>query len=382
LKNQGADVLVFKMASYDSASFNASVAQRYPKSIIVNYDFDGIWTVKMPGEDRRGGFRFCEFPRRLGNAGLALAVFINLARQSWMLTRLCVRYRPRIVWIEHTYIAVVAGLLRIFGLCRCSVYSAGDWIAGARSAGFISRFHRNIFFPRMDAWACRLNTAVVNNTVRIGEVRSKFWGRRLPKNETTYVYQPRLMGTIDVDAERFDITFIGTLRIDSGLEILLRALARPMSAAAAPRLIVCGKKSQDFERLEGLVRELGLEQRVDFKGYVPMEALADMTRSSCCGVNLLVAEGTFTTLTIPGKLMTYVQLLLPPIVSCHVGYFADVVAEHELGLVIEPTVEAFAEALARIQRDQRLYRRNILRYIECFKSVDIASVIEPGCQTG
>lgn len=74
----------------------------------------------------------------------------------------------------------------------------------------------------------------------------------------------------DPQEPRFDgpaLLYLGRLKKYKRVDLIIRALARLRDAGVAARLIVAGQGDHG-EALRGLVAELGLEDRVEFPGYV------------------------------------------------------------------------------------------------------------------
>lgn len=90
------------------------------------------------------------------------------------------------------------------------------------------------------------------------------------------------------DPERY-LLFVGQLIRGKGLDVLLRAMARTRSSI--PLVVVgAGRQEEDYRRL---ARELGLENRVIFKGWLPTEAVNRLYRKAHCVVVPSRAPETF-----------------------------------------------------------------------------------------
>jgi glycosyltransferase involved in cell wall biosynthesis len=67
--------------------------------------------------------------------------------------------------------------------------------------------------------------------------------------------------------------FAGRLLPWKGVSLAIKAIARLPSW----RLVICGE-GPDETRLRGLCRELGVDERVDFRGWIPRDELHDLMR--------------------------------------------------------------------------------------------------------
>jgi len=75
-------------------------------------------------------------------------------------------------------------------------------------------------------------------------------------------------------------------------------------------------------------------------------------------------------------LVHYLQYLLPVITTEGAGPFTSIIREEELGLVIEPTENAFMSAVNKVYEEFPRYRQNIVQYINSMPKVDIKELIE------
>lgn len=89
-----------------------------------------------------------------------------------------------------------------------------------------------------------------------------------------------------------DILFVGTFRKQKGLEVVIASLREVIARIPDAKLIVIGRgEAKDKERIEGLVKKLGLENAIEFWGQKPNEeVLKAVFRSNL----LVVAEQWFS----------------------------------------------------------------------------------------
>ncbi|HJP40690.1 MAG TPA: glycosyltransferase family 4 protein [Dehalococcoidia bacterium] len=144
---------------------------------------------------------------------------------------------------------------------------------------------------------------------------------------------------------------ISTARLETakGIDVLIRALGRVEEGSFNSKLLLFGS-GQDAGRFRKLVSELGLEDRVEFRGefehselsQVMMEGDIFVLPSLSDGVSLGVLEA-----------MAYGKA----VVATDVGALAEVIRHGKNGLLVPPGDEiALAEALARLLSDVRLRR--------------------------
>ena len=140
------------------------------------------------------------------------------------------------------------------------------------------------------------------------------------------------------------VGFVGTLKPWHGTDLLLRALARTRGPL---RLDICGTGPQQAE-LQQLAAELGMHERVTFRGAVAPELVPEVLR----GFDIATApypagEHYFS----PLKVYEYLAAGVPVIASA-IGTLPDVLRHGELGVLVEPgDVDALATALDDLAGD-------------------------------
>ncbi len=155
---------------------------------------------------------------------------------------------------------------------------------------------------------------------------------------------------LDVENEEV-ILFVGRLSYYKGLPYLLRAMQK-----VEAQLVIVGDGEQRND-LEKKVRELGIEERVRFAGYVPDEQLQDFYRAA----NLFVLPSI-----APIEAFGIVQLDAMahglPVVNTNLPTGVPFVSQDgETGLTVQPeSSSALAGALNRLINDEE-YRRRLGR---------------------
>jgi glycosyltransferase involved in cell wall biosynthesis len=162
-----------------------------------------------------------------------------------------------------------------------------------------------------------------------------------------------IMTAEDPDDRAYDgelrILSVGRLEEEKNPLLLADILARLEAAGRRCRLLVCGEGP-----LEGALRdrlaELGLEDRAELLGYVPLDGgLLDLYRTSHAFLHVSFTEGA------PQVLQEAFASRLP-VVATAVGGVADAVGD--AGLLIGPDdADAAVEALGRVVDDPSLRER-------------------------
>jgi len=375
------DVLAFRMHSFDTASFVADILSFSENAIIVIFDFQKITVFHKPAH--------IKLKTTIINSASVIrakSYFLKASLAIWntflmfkVLVPLCFKYRPRICWIENTDAAVIIGIMRRLHFCGKSIYLPGDWLAASKDLlGKIKKPSANIIFPLSDYLACKLSDVVLNHAKEIAEARYEFWGKKIARKEELYRYKMRIMAkNTGGGEEKKAICFLGNMREDSGLDIAIRALPEIRKKRDVV-LYVIGPKGEHDRRFQDLAAELKVEQYVIFWGFVETDKLAEKLLDCFCGIFLLTNMSSYSSYTIPGKLAHYLQHLLPVIITRGAGSFSfnSEIQGNALGIVIEPTKDAFIDAILKIYDEKERYRENIIRYIDSMPEVDIRKMLE------
>ena len=141
--------------------------------------------------------------------------------------------------------------------------------------------------------------------------------------------------------------FVGRLRIRKGLEVLLHALARSdPEAAQAPPLLVVGD-GEHRPRIEAVVKDLGLTERVRLLGRVDSAAIQELMSGARALIVPSIYEG------MPLVILEAMAAALP-VVASRVSGVPEVVEDGKTGWLVPPEdVTALDAALQEIVRDPR-----------------------------
>lgn len=376
------DVLAFKMYSYDTDAFVEDILRYSRNSILLVHYFDKIVTqYKPPGVKLKANIiNYINIRNQSMNYYFSPVVFlINIFLKCKLFLLICWKYQPKVCWMEDIYSALFIGLLRKFHLCKKSIYIPGDWvITSVSNKKLWSRIANNLCFPILDYLCCKLNDIVVNHVEKIEQARYEYWGRRIAKKEKLYSYKLQIRADdSNLDNKKNGICFIGNMREDSGLDIAIRSLVE-LRKRNDFIIKIIGPEGKYCEHLKKIPSIYNIEKYIEFLGFVETDKFGEILSECFCGINLITDINSYSYNTIPGKLIHYLQYLLPVIVTEGVGPFTACIQENGLGVVIEPSQDSFIEAVSTIYINQNQYRENIVRYINSMPEFDIKEIIE--CQ--
>lgn len=156
--------------------------------------------------------------------------------------------------------------------------------------------------------------------------------------------------TIPEKKEKY-ILYQGAVNVGRCFEFLIPA----MQYVDAP-LVVCGA-GNFFDQAVALTRELGLEHKITFHGYIPPEQLKDFTIKAWAGITLFEAVGPSNRLSMANRFFDYMHSGVPQLCMAYPEY-QKVNAEFEIAALIEaPSVELIAAALNRLLQDDDYHHR-------------------------
>lgn len=257
-----------------------------------------------------------------------------------MLLRLARRARPPVVYESHGYAPVVAvERPRALGsgeaptsrrLARLTRRESRVWRA---AAGYITltRVHQQ---ELEDRFGTRGNAAVIPDGVRL---------------------DPARVLTLPPPPAPFTIAYAGHLYPWKGVDVLIDALADLPEAVAR---IVGGQPGEhDHVRLDARARELGVDARVTFTGWLPPASVtAELARAHALALpnpRLHTSERY----TSPLKLFEYLAAGRP-IVASDLAALREVLRDGDNALLVEPgSAAALAGAVQRLIADPALGAR-------------------------
>lgn len=165
---------------------------------------------------------------------------------------------------------------------------------------------------------------------------------------------PELLARYNPDG-KFVCSYVGTIGMAAGLEIVIRAAERLRSAGREDvRFLVVGDGATR-EQLAEQVKQAGLEGMITVTGRQPKELMPGfLSISDCCLVHLR-KTGLFETV-LPSKIFEAAALERPIIMGVG-GFAADLIREADCGICIEPENEhELIAAIDRLQADPALRR--------------------------
>jgi len=248
-----------------------------------------------------------------------LEYVIFLLRASWLVTRLFFKKRYDVIHV-HTmpdFLVFAALVPKLFG--AKVILDVHDLMPEL----YICKFRKSDnLMIRLITWVERLSVGFAHRAIAVhvphrdalikhGNPAGKF-------SVLMNVPDPRIFEKIHLNGEagkrdKFRLIYHGTVARRHGLEIALRAIQSIKDQIPNLEFLVVGH-GDDLERIKKLVEEMGLGEQVKFQGRVAVEKLPECLKQADLGVVPLLYD-EFTRYMLPLKLMEYVRLGIPAIVT-------------------------------------------------------------------
>ncbi|GHC42083.1 glycosyltransferase family 4 protein [Roseibacillus persicicus] len=147
----------------------------------------------------------------------------------------------------------------------------------------------------------------------------------------------------------------GRLIQRKGLHVLLRALPKILEKRKV-KVVITGEGDCKEEWMK-LTTELGLDEVVEWAGFVSSERLAELYHTCTCYVHPAIFDDRGDTEGL-GVVLIEALRHRKPVVASGVGGIVDVIKDEETGLLVpEKDEEALVAAILRILDDQELAKR-------------------------
>lgn len=160
-----------------------------------------------------------------------------------------------------------------------------------------------------------------------------------------------------LDDGKFHVVFVGRFGPHRGLEMAIRGLATIADEYPDVQLVLVGAASNERygNKLRTLVDNEGVTDNVVFTGWVDMELVPSYMNDADVGI-VLHTESEHTSMALPHKLSQYLHMKCPVVVTGRPP-LERVVNDHDCGIVVDDTPEAFGSAIARLSEEASLTNR-------------------------
>lgn len=159
----------------------------------------------------------------------------------------------------------------------------------------------------------------------------------------------RVISKLRISEQFRYVCFVGNFATWQGLEYLIKSVPHVLKECPDARFLLVGDGDLK-ERLESMVKDIGVSDKVIFTGMVPYQNVPYyINASDVCVVPKLPLKSGYS----PLKLCEYLACEKPVIASRLNGF--EILEEHQMGLLVPPEDEvALAQAIVRMLKDYSL----------------------------
>lgn len=180
----------------------------------------------------------------------------------------------------------------------------------------------------------------------------------VPRNKMTAVPMgvapelPDQVMTKPEKSERGLVVYLGTLARVRRMEVLIEAFAIVAAQVSHARLAIVGAGPEPGEReeLERLAETLGIRQRVEFTGFVPLETAWDWAARAAVCVSPFFPTPVLNSAS-PTKLIEYLAIGKAVVANDHPDQ-SRVLSDSGAGLCVHWSAQDFADAIIRLLSDE------------------------------
>jgi len=174
-------------------------------------------------------------------------------------------------------------------------------------------------------------------------------------------------GRKDPNRKEKIIVSVSRLTEKNGLEYLIKAMPRVFEKIDA-KLVIVGDGDQR-KILENLVKKLGIEDKVFFKGWIKYEEVPKIVASSDLFVRTSITEGL-------GTAFLEAMACGTPVIGSRVQGILDIIRDGYNGILVQPTdINEISESIIKVLEDESLREsliENGLRFVQRYKWENIS----------
>lgn len=191
-------------------------------------------------------------------------------------------------------------------------------------------------------------------TIKFGYTVSDGYAQLFKKNygiDLSIVRNATIFNSKQLPTVREYILYQGAVNVGRGLEQLIKA----MQQVDYP-LVICGK-GDVFDDLQKLVKELQLESKVTFAGYVKPADLPAYTAKAKVGITLFTNAGLSNQFSLANRFFDYMHHGVPQLAMAYPEYVNFNQNFEIASLVSEVSVDKISQALNQLISDDQYWNR-------------------------
>lgn len=375
------DILLVSGEFFGMDELNHSIAKAYNEYIIINYNQKKLWVHIFSSSHREihKMKKLCYTNNERLNYILCPAfLLLNMVVIYAQIVKYAIKFSPKIIIVDGYILPILISPLKLLHLTKNTVYITGDWHPMNKNKKRILGYIANQYiFPYFDYFSCRCSTGVLNYADRIREARFSYWGKDICAQQRSIVFPLTLRAdTVKMQSVRQNnICFLGLLKFDCGLDIAIKSLKK-LREHGDFAISVIGPFSHSYLKFKKLAESYNVNDYVRFYGFLERERFKDIFVDCFCGISLIKTKNSYTSFTYQGKIGDYIQYLLAPIASPYIGYMHEPIKIKRLGRIINANEDEFVEAAIDVFKNQEMYKKNLIQYIDSIPGLDIDRLID------
>jgi len=208
----------------------------------------------------------------------------------------------------------------------------------------VSKIHE-FLGPRFEKFILKLPHKAIHTISDVSKEDLIKFGAKKP----IYEIPPSILydETINENTNHLQFIFIGRLIFYKNLEVVIKAIKIIKKTDEKIKLIIIGGGPHKNE-LEDLVKKLGIERNVEFKGYVNTEEKNKLIAESCALVFPSLCEGF-------GLVILEAFAQKKPVLVSNIRPMSDIVFDKKMGFVLDPYNEkVWAEKMMEVSKNPDL----------------------------
>lgn len=147
------------------------------------------------------------------------------------------------------------------------------------------------------------------------------------------------------------ILYQGAVNVGRGVEEVIQAMTRVNC-----KMVICGK-GDNYEACRNLVRELELEEKVFFKGFVPPDELKNYTLNAYLGFTLFSDEGVSYRLSLANRFFDYMHSAVPQI-AIDFPEYRRINDQFEVAVLVDDLeIDGLVRAINSVLENRTVYDR-------------------------
>lgn len=359
--------MIFKVDAYDILAFIDEVKVNAPNSVVIVLNYGGELVIAhKPGKIRlRDKYVFYR-PGSISATRIAKWSLYYFQSMRILFQIYLFHTSERLIFEGGDVLGICGLILRILRRTKKLFYISSDWVTMNAGRRHFSEMINVLKLYVTDFFISKYYDKLIVTTKGVLDDREKHYGTGRIKNQVLVEnYWSRLLvekAAIHKNVERKKIAYLGTIRKDFGIEEILEILPE-LNKKYGITVKFIGPDNHLSSHYKGMIRDLGLQGCTEWTGFVATETLPEILKDCFCGVNLQMQPDNASKRAIAGRVVNFIQFLLPSIITEYSGAIVAHVQVHRLGIITQPTANAIRKAILKAYVENQKYMQACRHFI-------------------